>query len=351
MPSSSSSSSFIPVGSTVLVTGINGFLGARVALELLRSGYRVKGSLRSQSKGDAFLAALPSQHRDGVSFVTVEDIVRPGAYEASGALTGVSAVCHVASPTPKGPIEDNARQMLTPALDGTLNILRAAAASSAVKRVIVTSSVAAARDIVTPLGAAAPVHKQRIRETEWNPVTWEQGVASQDPYVVYSASKTLSERAAWDFMNREKPSFDLVTFCPPFFFGTSVSVPASAAEIASSLGTFFAALNGLSITPRGASTYIDIRDLAPAYASALQRKEAGNERFMLGGGEYKDAEITAMAANPDAAVAVSPATVDAIDWTKASRVLGFAPRSKQATFRDTAKFILEAKAHFPAAAV
>jgi nucleoside-diphosphate-sugar epimerase len=334
-----SSPAFIPAGSTILVTGVNGFLGAHVAVALLAAGYTVRGVVRSKAKADALRQLLPPQHASSMSFVYVEDITTPGAYHAVNALEGVAAVCHIASPL-LGSIEnsaalhDNAKDMLIPAIEGTLNLLRDAAKAPSVRRVIDTSSIAAVYN-VNNLSAT-------LTEDDWNPVTWDEAVVSDRAFPVYVASKKLAERAAWDFVEREKPHYDLVTFCPPFFFGAPVGpAPATVQDIPSTLQLFYEALTGTGGGRGGASgggNFIDVRDLARAYVLALERAEARNQRFLLSGGAFANAEITAM--NPRMTVSEWKPAVHRIDTSKAERILGFKPRDRMTTLRDTSSILL-----------
>jgi nucleoside-diphosphate-sugar epimerase len=333
-----SSNAFISVRSTILVTGVNGFLGAHVALKLLAAGYKVRGVVRSKAKADALSELIPPEHRSSISFVYVADITTPGAYNAVNALDGVTAVCHIASPL-LGSIEnsrlhDNAKEMLIPAIEGTLNLLKDATQAPSVRRIIDTSSTAAALNADNPTAT--------LTEDSWNPITWEQVVGSDRAFPVYIASKKLAERAAWDFVEREKPHYDLVTFCPPFFFGPPVGpAPATVKDIPSTLQLFYEALTGTGGGRGGASgggNFIDVRDLAQAYVLALERAEAGNQRFLLGGAAFANSEIAAM--NPRTGVSEWTPAVNRIDFSKAERVLGYKPRDRMTTLRDTAAILL-----------
>ena len=333
-----SSTPFIPVGSTILVTGVNGFLGAHVALELLTAGYKVRGVVRSQAKGDALVRLLPPHLQPSISFVSVEDITQPGAYRAAHAFDGVAAVCHLASPLlgsiGNSRLSDNVREMLTPAVEGTLNLLKDAATTPSVRRVVDTSSIAAARDMKNPAAV--------MTEASWNPMTWEEAAVNPQVFVVYMASKALAERAAWKHHRTVKPQYDLITLCPPFFFGPPVGgVVASVKEIPSTLTLFYEALTGTGGAmggPTGSSNFIDVRDLAHAYVLALQCEAAGDERFLLNGGVFVNAEVAEL--NPQVQRVEWTEKPDAIDYSKARKVLGFQPRDKQITLRDTAAVLL-----------
>ena len=332
-----SSTPFIRVGSTILVTGVNGFLGAHVALELLQAGYKVKGVVRSQAKGEALVRLLPPNLQSSISFVYVADIGRPGAYEAANAFDGVSAVCHLASPLPDSTSqsEDIVKEMLEPAVRGTLNILRDASMAPSVLRAITTSSLAAARDVANPTAT--------LTEDSWNPITWDEAATTTKVFVAYMASKALSERAAWEYHSEAKAQYDLVTICPAFLFGPPVGGQVAAVkDVPSTLTLFFGALTGtggVAGGPTGSSNYIDVRDLAHAYVLALQCEAAGNERFLLTGGVFVNAEVAELNSHLKGRVEWSPRK-DTVDCSKARRLLGFRPRDKQITLRDTAAVLL-----------
>ena len=333
-----SSTPFIPVGSTILVTGVNGFLGAHVALALLQAGYKVKGVVRSKAKGEALVRLLPPDLQSSISFVYVEDITKPAAYQAVDAFDGVDAVCHLASPllgsVGNSHLKDNVKEMLEPAVEGTLNLLRDAAAAPSVRRVVDTSSVAAARDMNNP--------NATLTELSWNNVTWEEAATSTKVFAVYMASKALAEKAAWEYHRSAKPQYDLVTLCPAFFFGPPMGATiATFNDIPSTLQLFYEALTGVGGAtggPTGSSNFIDVRDLARAYVLALQCEAAGNERFLLTSGVFVNAEVAEL--NPHMKRVEWSAATDRVDCSKAARVLGFQPRDKQVTLRDTAAVLL-----------
>jgi NADPH-dependent methylglyoxal reductase len=145
-------------------------------------GYHVRAAIRSAAKA----AGLPkSPHLETIS---VPDIVAPGAY--TEAVRNVSAVIHIASPYTFG-VNSN-EELLIPARDGTLNILRAAAKEKSVKRMIITSSLAA----VMTMGIAYDEPPKVLDENDWNPATWEQALVGPSR-LAYMASKKYAERAAW----------------------------------------------------------------------------------------------------------------------------------------------------------
>ena len=182
-----------------------------------------------------------------------------------------------------------------------------------------------------------------LAEESWNPITWNEAAASTRVFAVYMASKALSEKAAWGYHHTVKPHYDLVTFCPAFIFGPPVDTqpPATTTDIPSTLKLFYEALTGAGGLPGGPTSggsLIDVRDLAHAYVLALHCEAAGNERFLLSGGMFVNAEVAEL--NPHVKRVEWSPIKDTVDCSKAKRVLGFEPRDKRVTICDTAAVLL-----------
>jgi nucleoside-diphosphate-sugar epimerase len=150
----------------------------------LRQGYHVRAAVRSQKKA----ASLPKS--DKLELVTVSDIEEPNAF--SSAVKGVTSIIHCASPFHFN-VTSNEKDLLLPAREGTLNILRSAATESSVKRVVITSSFAAMNQLGTDPYKQPPL---KYDESVWNPVTWEQALEGP-ARMAYQASKKYAELAAW----------------------------------------------------------------------------------------------------------------------------------------------------------
>jgi nucleoside-diphosphate-sugar epimerase len=175
-------SSIEPAATTVLVTGASGFIGLHCVRELLARGYRVRGTVRSLERGPSLQETL-SKYVDASLFELVEaNLMEDGGW--SEAMKGCRFVLHVASPVPSEPpkYED---EVIVPAREGTLRVLRAAAAAR-VERVVLTSSIAAVAD-------GHPRDPTRIfTEEDWSNLDGDLSA--------YDKSKTLAERAAWEFV-------------------------------------------------------------------------------------------------------------------------------------------------------
>ncbi|KAG9041793.1 methylglyoxal reductase (NADPH-dependent) gre2 [Tulasnella sp. UAMH 9824] len=198
----------VPPPAKVLVTGASGFIAAWVVKILLEKGYAVV-LVRSDSKGK-YLQNLFKDHGDRFSYVVVEDIAKEGAFD--GAVVGVDAVQHTASPFHFK--ADDPKELIEPAVKGTVGVLESIKKyAPGVKRVVITSSVAA---IVYDKGREGVTYD----ESDWNtesPKEIDEKGRNASPIHKYRASKVLAERAAWDFVekNKESVAFDLVTVNPP----------------------------------------------------------------------------------------------------------------------------------------
>ena len=151
---------------------------------------------------------------------------------------------------------------------------------------VITSSFAA---VVDPNGKPAGY---KYSEKDWNPVTTEEAMAN--PQIGYRASKTFAERAAWEFVEKEKPNFSLATVNPPLVFGPVLHHLSSLSSLNTSnqlvrdmLAGKYA--DGLE-TPR-IFFWVDVRDLALAHVRAAERPEAGGKRFFLTAGLYSNEEV------------------------------------------------------------
>ena len=281
--------------------GPNGFVGSHVLQQLLASGYRVRGTVRSLSKSSYLANLYPNETASGdLHFVTVPDIEAPGALDSailgsdssSNSSTTLesepaSYVCHVASPyftASKSPLEE----LINPAVNGTRNVLTSALRSTQLKRLTVLSSFASVVDL-----SLNPRAGYSYTEKDWNPVTLEEG--SKDGYWGYHASKTFAESAASEMFHNAKPapSWGLVTFCPPMIYGPPIhEIDASKGidGLGTSLRRLLSSITGTDpnypgkVPPFGLPAFVDVRDVALAHIRALQLPDGTAERFLLCGG-------------------------------------------------------------------
>lgn len=246
--------------SKVLVTGGSGFVGGHVILQLLAAGHEVRTSVRSLSKEVAIretLAKAGAQHLDRLSFVAANLDEDAGWAEA---VAGCEFVQHVASPFPiEQPKDEN--ELIRPAVDGTLRVLKAAR-DAGVKRVVQTSSFAA-------IGYGHGHRDTAYDENDWTDVN---GPAVQP----YMKSKTLAERAAWDFIAREGNGMELAVVNPVGIFG-----PALNNDLSTSVELVKRMLEGqLPGAPRLYLGAVDVRDVAGMQVKAMTDPQAAGQRFL-----------------------------------------------------------------------
>jgi nucleoside-diphosphate-sugar epimerase len=245
-------------GPTVLVTGGSGFLGGWCVVELLRRGYTVRTTVRSLSREAEVRAAVGSEidPEDRLA-VLPADLGRDEGW--AGAVEGCEYVLHVASPfPPKQPKDPD--ELIVPAREGTLRVLRASL-DAGVKRIVVTSSVAAIR---LAEGAAA----RPLDEGDWT----DPESPGLTPYV---RSKTIAERAAWDLV-RERGAEDRLAVVNP---GAIVG-PVLNDDLSYSLQAVQRLLEGTPGVPRLGFSLVDVRDVADLEIRAMTAPEAGGERFI-----------------------------------------------------------------------
>ncbi|BGP57958.1 hypothetical protein JCM8202_002143 [Rhodotorula sphaerocarpa] len=265
----------VPKGSLVLISGPSGYLGAHCAFQLLEHGFRVRGTVRSKEKGE-YLKQL-FQGEGEFDYVIVEDVEAPGAFDE--AIKGVDAFLHTASPFHFN-APDPYKDLINPAVEGTLNALKSAKKEPSVKRVVITASFAC---IVEPKDPGTYV----FTEKDWNeysPKQVEEKGKDVDGGQAYRASKTLAERAAWKFVETEKPQFDIVTVQPPLIFGPVIHQVASPDSLNTSVNNFYQFLVGKKSAEdaqTGFGSFVDVRDVAKIHVESLLNDKAGNQRFLV----------------------------------------------------------------------
>lgn len=244
----------------VLVTGGSGFLGSHCVLKLLHAGYSVRATVRSQAKADEvrkILASSGAPFSGEVEFVQA-DLTSDDGWQAS--MTSCDYVLHVASPFPSAVSKDE-NEIILPARDGTLRVLRAAR-DSGIKRVVVTSSFAAIGYGGKPKSGAT-----------YTELDWTDPALPNPPYI---RSKAIAERAAWDFINTEGNGLELAVVNPVGIFG-----PVLSADYSTSIAIVKGMLEG--VMPGLPDVYfgvVDVRDVADLHLKAMVSHEANGERFI-----------------------------------------------------------------------
>ncbi len=334
-------------GKLVLVTGGSGFIAEHCIIQLLEAGYTVRTTVRSLKREVEVRATLKAAGIDAgnkLSFFAADLMSDAGWAEA---VAGCDYVLHVASPFPAAAPKDE-NELIVPAREGALRVLRASR-DAGVKRVVLTSSFAA-------IGYGHPKADRVFTEKDWSNLNGTEMGA-------YAKSKTIAEKAAWDFMAREGGKLELATVNPVGVFGPVLSADHSTStEIVQRL------LNGFPGVPRLSFGVVDVRDVADLHIRAMINPAAQGERFLAVAGEsmaFIDMARLLKARLGDAAQKVPTRVIP--DWIlrfgslfdtslkmilpelgnvksasneKAKRVLGWKPRTNEESVLATAESLI-----------
>lgn len=247
---------------SILVTGGSGYVASHLILQLLGAGHTVRTSIRTPDREEHVReslrnAGLDAGAQDRLSFF-VADLMKDDNW--AKAMQGCIYVHHVASPFPSSMPKDE-DDIIRPAREGTLRILKIAR-DSGVKRVIVTSSFAAIGYGYEEL----PV----FTEENWSILD------GKIPVPAYHKSKTLAEKAAWDFIERDGGELELTVLNPTGIFG-----PILSSDFSSSISIIQAMMTGNTPgCPHVSFGVVDVRDLADLHIRAMTSKEARGQRFI-----------------------------------------------------------------------
>jgi nucleoside-diphosphate-sugar epimerase len=333
---------------TVLVTGGSGFIATHCLLQLLEAGYRVKTTVRSLKREPevrAMLKAGGAEPGDSLTFLAADLNSDAGWSEAT---EGCDYVLHVASPFPTVQPKDE-NELIGPAREGALRVLRAAR-EAGVKRVVLTSSFAA-------VAYGYPPSERPFTEDSWTNLD-----GNVTPYV---KSKTLAERAAWDFVAREGGALELSVVNPVGVVG-----PVLGRDYSSSIELMARLLSGgIPRAPRIYYNFVDARDVADLHLRAMTHPAAKGERFLATEGDCLSILDVAriLRARLGEAAAKTP-TAEMPDWVvrvgglfmpvlrgmvpslgivrkasneKARRLLGWSPRTNEEGLIATAQSLLQ----------
>ena len=244
----------------VLVTGITGFVAQHVVIQLLAKGYQVRGTMRSLKRAEEVRSVLAKfdPRASEIEFMEADLSSDKGW---ANAAKDCAYVQHIASPFPAVHPKDE-MELIRPARDGALRVLKAAKAAG-VKRVVMTSSMA----------SIAYGHGDKRAEISDETMWSDPSGPDNTPY---TKSKTIAERAAWDYVNGEGKGLELAVINP-----TGILGPALSADVSTSLEIPIRLLNGKTPgLPRIGFSFVDVRDVAECHVKAMELPEAAGERFL-----------------------------------------------------------------------
>ncbi|KAK6459515.1 protein induced by osmotic stress [Scheffersomyces xylosifermentans] len=263
---------------SVFVSGATGFLAQQIITLLIAKDYKVVGSVRSSEKGEK----LKKAYGTNFQYEVIPVLEKQGAFdEALKNHPEVTVFLHTASPATFS-AEDNEKEILIPAINGTKYVLESIAkVAPQIKRVVYTSSVVA---IATPEQLGDPTFE--VSETVFNPLTYEDGKSNS--LLAYFASKTLAEKAAWDFVKTNKPSFTLSTVNPTYIFGPQAQDEDAKGDLnltAEIVGGVYRLKKDDAI-PEYSGQFVDVRDVAKAHLIAFEKDEAKGQRIITYSGLF-----------------------------------------------------------------
>lgn len=245
------------VKGTVLVTGGSGFLGGRAIIDLIERGYEVRTTVRDRSKGTRIAENISNElgREVDIEFFEADLASDEGWAEA---VAGCRYVLHIASPFPPAKPKDP-QELIGPAVDGAKRVIDAALDAGA-ERVVMTSSVAAIRG--TPKEGA-------YTEDDWTNV---------ETVSAYAQSKTLAEDAAWALVDSRGEREKLAVINPSAILG-----PVLPDDDSFSLEAIERLLKGMPGVPKIGFSWVDVRDVSAAHIAAMEKPEAGGQRFIASG--------------------------------------------------------------------
>lgn len=244
----------------VLVTGVSGYIASWVVKHLLDRGYTVHGTVRSVNNQEkvAHLLSLAEGAKGSLKLFEA-DLLVPGSF--TEAMEGCEYVIHMASPFFVAGVKDPMQQLIKPAKDGTQNVLDTATQISSVKRIVLTSSVAA---IMGDSKEGQTLPDKRFTDSHWN-------TSSTVNHRPYSFSKTVAEKTAWKLV-KDQSQWDLVTINPGFVFGPSLSKRSDSTSV--NFVMDLASGKFLFGLPEMYSSIVDVRDVSLLHVLAMENPDA-----------------------------------------------------------------------------
>jgi nucleoside-diphosphate-sugar epimerase len=268
----------------VTVTGATGFLASHIVKFLLERNYIVHGTVRSLANRSKyqFLQEFPNAKQNLKLFEA--DNLKEGSFDE--AVQHSNIVLHTASPFFLKQTNNPQRDLVDPAVNGTLNILNSAQKIKNIRRVVITASVAT---IYSPLQVTS---KKVFNEDDWNTSATLKNLS-------YMFSKVQAEKAAWKYLQENKPHYDIVTIHPPFILGSNYNNP-SRNDLNESnsvmLNNLLKLKRGEALSTVGAG-FVHVDDVAELHirAGLSNDPKVSNKRFIISSGEYTFPEIARIA--------------------------------------------------------
>jgi len=331
----------------VLVTGVTGYVGANVADQFLQAGYTVVGTSRKAAKAKAIKEYFSKYGAGKFEIFEAGDLEKEGVFDE--AVKDVEAIAHVASPATFTP-EDPIRDVINPAINGTISLLQSAHKyGKKVKHIVITSSVASV--------VGTDVNPDHVyNEEDWNDGAMKAVLEMKangkplEGVLAYFASKNEAERVAWKFKKENNPSFTLTTILPTFVYGPILPHPTTeeAVKATSTPPYIINFYTGEFQDPNllmEPSTFVNVQDVGRAHVLAIEKAEkADGERYILDAGPYSMQQVvdTFREAFPERQNVIAKGTpgnykrgVTKLDGSKATRDLGIKYSDLQKTVIDT----------------
>ncbi|KAF3762849.1 hypothetical protein M406DRAFT_72835 [Cryphonectria parasitica EP155] len=327
------------------ITGASGFLATQIILLLLERGYHVVAAVRSQAKADAWCSLYPQHLEQGqIHFVVVRDMQEDGAYD--DAVQGADIIFHTASPF-SFTFEDNERDMLIPARKGALSVLESAMKADTIRKFIYTSSFAA---VTSPHLDPRPGYI--YSENDWNPVQWDEAVASTDKHFVYLASKTFAEQAVWDFARTRTPHFSITRRVALLFFHLAFHKRIYSPALHLGCRVLDRLIDAHEMPRTPAYVCVDVKDCALCHVKAAETDVSRGQRYLTVGSPFSQPSAAQTIARlfPEQAHRL-PSAGDQVNHygyssARAEKDLGIRWTSFETTIQETFQQLLDIKGPF-----
>lgn len=256
----------------ILLTGVTGFLGSHTAIQLLNSGYEVVGTLRNKNRANA-IKEIIAKHTTNIHNLTIKEADLEDSKIWLELTKNIDFVQHIASPFPRK-LPKNDAELVLPATNGVLNVMRAAAENN-VKRVVVVSSSSAIL-----YGKNKNELNKILNENDW---TDETNLKDTTPYF---RSKTIAEKAAWNFIKQNNSNLELTTVLPGVILG-----PVLENDFGTSANVIIKILNNsMPALPKIGFEIVEVRSLADLLIKTMELPQAAGNRYIAAAGylTFKD---------------------------------------------------------------